>query len=196
MLPASIIAIGAVGTTGCEDRKAEPPVAGRVNAAHVAPQQGATTEAFCDGYFTAEKAPAYAWPAFADGGTPPAAATTWRWVNLWATWCKPCIEEMPRLVQWRDKLAAAGRKVELTFISVDESAAEIAGFRKQHPELAVSLRIPDPEQLGAWFASVGLDGAPPIPIHVFVDSSGRTRCARAGSVREQDYAVVERLLGE
>ncbi|MGE0871922.1 MAG: TlpA family protein disulfide reductase [Kofleriaceae bacterium] len=192
----ALSSVAVVFAAACDDRKTDPPVvAGRVNAAHVTPQQGATTEAFCDGYFTAEKAPPYAWPALADGGTPPPSGTSWRWINLWATWCKPCIEEMPRLVRWRDKLAAAGHKVELTFISVDESAADVEAFRKQHPELPASLRIPDPDQLQPWFTSVGLDGAPPIPIHVYVDGSGRTRCARAGSVREQDYAIVEKLLG-
>ena len=23
------------------------------------------------------------------------------WLNLWATWCKPCLREMPVLLDWR-----------------------------------------------------------------------------------------------
>ena len=28
-------------------------------------------------------------------------AGKWRWINFWATWCKPCLEEMPMLGRWR-----------------------------------------------------------------------------------------------
>ena len=48
--------------------------------------------------------------------------------------------------------------------------------------------------MSTWFRDLGLIGDPPIPIHVFVDATNHVRCARAGGVREQDYAVVEKLL--
>ena len=35
----------------------------------------------------------------------------WRWVNLWATWCTPCVEEMALLRQWRDGFARDGAPV-------------------------------------------------------------------------------------
>jgi len=31
-------------------------------------------------------------------------------LNVWATWCKPCIAEMPRITAQRDKLVAAGKR--------------------------------------------------------------------------------------
>ena len=196
-LGGSILLLAAISCESRSTESAAPPTpTSRVNAAKVNAPQAATTEAFCDGYFAGDRGPTFAWPAVTGGKAPAASGSTWRWVNVWATWCKPCIEEMPRLLRWKDKLAAAGKPIELAFISVDESDAEVDTFRKSHPDVPPSVRIADPAQQAAWFGALGLDAAAPIPVHVFVAPSGKTRCARAGGVRDQDYAVVERLLGE
>jgi thiol-disulfide isomerase/thioredoxin len=208
-------ALAALAGTACEDRKqgegGDPP--SRVNGAKTSARQGATAEAFCDAHYLPGKGPAFQWPAMAagspapiapsvptsaaaaGGNSPPAAATGWRWINVWATWCKPCIEEMPRLRGWRAKLAAAGKPFELAFVSVDETDAEVAEFRQHHPDTPPSLRLADPTKSPAWFRELGLSGNQRIPIHLFVDPTNHLRCAREGEVREQDYAVVEKLLG-
>lgn len=190
-----IVTLAAASAAGCEDRKqaAEDPPS-RANTAKTSARQGATPEAFCDAYFPPGKGPAFQWPALAPGAAPPAGAG-WRWINVWATWCKPCVEEMPRLRGWRDKLAGAGKPFDLAFVSVDESDAEVAEFRKRHPDAPDSLRLADPTKYLPWFHDLGLAGEPPIPVHFVVDGTGHVRCARAGGVREQDYAVIEKLLG-
>lgn len=57
-------------------------------------------------------------------------------VNLWATWCAPCVIEMPTLA----KLAAsyAGRPVEVVAVSVDrpEDAEKARAFIAKHGPLA------------------------------------------------------------
>lgn len=40
-------------------------------------------------------------------------------INFWATWCAPCIEEMP----WFNKMVGHRKDVELIFISVDNEKA-------------------------------------------------------------------------
>lgn len=179
----------------CEprDRPAGDPPA-RTNSARTQTGQAVSTEAFCDVHAGDARGAAFRWPGLA-AGTAPAAATTWRWVNLWATWCKPCIAEMPRLVAWRDKLAASGRPVELTFVSVDESDADVAEFRKSHADLPLSIRIADADQRAAWLQDLGM-GDSAIPIHLFVSPANRLRCGRAGELRDKDYAMVEKLLAE
>jgi len=183
----------------CEDtskRGGDQP-SSRVNAAKTGARQAATSAAFCDVHATTDdKATTFRWPAMANGVPTPAASAGWRWVNVWATWCEPCIEEMPRLLAWRDKLAAGGRKVELAFVSIDESDDAVTAFRKLHPEIPASTRIADPSTGSAWFRELGLAGDPSIPIHVFVSPAGRVRCVRASGVREQDFGVVEKLLAE
>jgi thiol-disulfide isomerase/thioredoxin len=187
----------AVGGLACDTKAARPagPPPSRTEGAKVAAPQAPTTDAFCDLHVPADKAAAFHWPELAAGSTAPGPAATWRWVNVWATWCEPCIAEMPRLAAWRDKLAAAGRPVELAFVSVDDSDADVDAFRAAHPGTPPSIRIASAEKRAAWLGSFNLsDGA--IPIHLFVSPANRLRCARAGEVRDKDYSAVEKLFAE
>jgi thiol-disulfide isomerase/thioredoxin len=186
-----------VALVACEAKGAKQASvpASRTDGANVAVGQTATTEAFCDLHATDDKAAPFHWPELAAGSTAPGAVATWRWVNVWATWCEPCIEEMPRLLAWRDKLAAAGRRVELSFVSIDDADAEVDAFRASHPGMPPSIRVADTEARAAWLSSFRLgDGA--IPVHLFVSPANRLRCARAGGIREKDYGVIAKLLGE
>lgn len=195
-LPA-VIAVAAVAAWACsKDEPAPPPP--RTESAQVVARRDASTstQAFCDVHVTDDSGPVLTLPQLV--GPQPAAAPPghWRWLNVWATWCKPCIEELPRLARWRDKLVAAGRQVDLAFVSIDESSADVAAFRKLHPEMPDSARLADANKQAAWFTALGLDAGSPIPIHVFVSPAGHIRCVRAGGVSERDYASIESLLGE
>jgi thiol-disulfide isomerase/thioredoxin len=186
----------AIALLAC-DSKADKPAAeppSRTNGAKVNAGQATTTDAFCDRHATDDRGAAFHWPELA-AGKAPAAPTTWRWVNVWATWCKPCIEEMPRLIAWRDKLASAGKRIELAFVSVDDSDAEVDAFRKAHPDTPPSIRVAGADKRAAWLKEAGLDDGA-IPIHMFVSPANRLRCARAGGIRDKDYPVVEKLLTE
>lgn len=85
-------------------------------------------------------------------------------VNLWATWCAPCIAEMPSL----DKLAAA----EKDRMSVVAVAQDIQGAAVVDPWL---------EQAGLKTLKAYLDPAnklladynSPLPITIYFDSEGR-----------------------
>jgi thiol-disulfide isomerase/thioredoxin len=195
--PVVLAALATLVLGGCDPGadKPAPAPASRTDGAKVSAGQAATTEAFCDLHATDAKAAAFRWPELAAGSSAPRAPTTWRWVNVWATWCKPCIEEMPRLAALRAKLAAAGKPVELTFVSVDDSDAEVAAFRAAHPDTPPSIRIAGADKRTTWLKGFGLDDGA-IPIHLFVSPANRLRCARAGGIRDKDYAVIEQLLGE
>lgn len=192
-LPA-LIAVALAASACSKDEPAPPPP--RVEGAQVVARKDASAAGFCDVHVADESGPLLTFPPLV--GPQPAAAAPghWRWLNVWATWCKPCVEELPRLARWREKLAAAGRQVDLAFVSVDESSADVTAFRKLHPEMPDSARLADPNKQGAWFTALGLDAASPIPIHVFVSPAGHIRCVRAGGVSERDYAAIESLLGE
>jgi thiol-disulfide isomerase/thioredoxin len=193
-LSAVIVAVAATAACDKSDPTGAPPPS-RTDGAKVAAPQGASTEAFCDAHASDATGTPFQWPALAAGSTAPAAAHGWRWVNVWATWCKPCIAEMPRIVAWRDRLAHAGTPIELTFVSVDDADADVAEFRRVHPEMPPTIRVAGNEQRVAWLRAMHLrDGA--IPIHLFVSPANRLRCARAGEVRDQDRGVVDKLFTE
>jgi thiol-disulfide isomerase/thioredoxin len=189
----AIAFVAAVLAPACDKGGGSEPPPSRVNAVKARSGQ-ASTAGFCDVIHPAEKAPAFQLPALA--APVPAPPAGWRWLNVWATWCKPCIEEMPRLRQWRERLSSAARPVDLAFLSVDESDQVVASFRAAHPETPDSARIADTGALPAWMRSIGLDEGAPIPVHVFVDPAGRIRCVRAGGVAEDQYSIVKELFSE
>src|SRR5262249_40997624 len=53
-------------------------------------------------------------------------------IHFWATFCPPCVEEIPALSAFWDKYRARGN-VELFAISVDKDWKTIDDFMKKHP---------------------------------------------------------------
>lgn len=175
----------------CDDggtESAAPP--SRVVAVSADPQDD-PADRFCD--VQPEDRPALELPGLAEGETAPTGGRR-RWLNVWATWCRPCVEEMPLLEEWRERLAEDDVDVELVFLSADRDAETVSGFREQHPDIPETLRIGDPTDLPEWAPSVGLDRGATLPIHVLTDARGRVTCARTGSLTEEHYAAVRSIL--
>lgn len=85
-------------------------------------------------------------------------------VNLWATWCTPCREEMPAL----DRLYMRERARGLVVLGIDqgESAVTAAAFARKagvhYPILA-----DEEQQYGGAYAALGL------PTSLLIDRQGR-----------------------
>ncbi len=124
----------------------------------------------------------------------PAPTTGWRWINVWATWCAPCVEEMPRLVEWGSRLRREGAPVSTFFVSVDATGGEVEAFRQAHPDAPPTARLLGDGALPAMLSALGLDTGATIPIHALVDPEGRLRCVRTGAVTERDYPTVRAIL--
>ena len=62
-------------------------------------------------------------------------------LNFWATWCPPCIEELPSLEQFNRKYASRG--VEVVAVSVDDDDKAYQGFIAQHQLTFRLVRDPD-----------------------------------------------------
>jgi len=62
-------------------------------------------------------------------------------LNFWATWCPPCIEEMPSLVRMQQQLRPKG--VEVLAISIDVDEAAYHKFLKEHGVDLLTVRDPD-----------------------------------------------------
>ena len=50
-------------------------------------------------------------------------------LNIWATWCAPCIEEMPALVRAQDRFRDQG--VQFIGLSLDHGFEEIGAFAER-----------------------------------------------------------------
>ena len=192
----SLVAVALAGLlTGCSggaDPKPKPSSAGRFEAVEATADPRFAPDQFCENW-QAEGGPTFSFPPLT--GTQAPSPGPVRWVNVWATWCKPCIEEFPRILDWKEKLASTGHPAEVVFVSVDGADVDLAAFAKTHPEVEGSLRISDPEQLPNWLVSLGLPANAVLPIHLFVDGAGNLRCVRMGGVGAEDYPGVAAVIG-
>ncbi len=180
---------------GGDGASKKPPPRSRVNAVVASTDRGPGLEDFCEQLAGPSDAKTFAYPKLAPGPAGP--EEIWRWVNVWATWCKPCLEELPMMARWRKRLRDDGVEAELVFLSVDDSAATIDGFREKHAEIPTDgLRIATPDGLGPWLTSLGLDEASVLPVHLFVDPANRLRCVRMGGVSGEDYPLVKKVLSQ
>jgi peroxiredoxin len=98
-------------------------------------------------------------------------------VNFWATWCTPCIDEMPELQQFADQFAQ--RNVAVIGIGVDD-ADRIRDFRQQH-----SLRLP---LLAAGFDGMDLarrlgNPEPVLPYTALISPDGRILEEHSGRIQ-------------
>lgn len=193
-LPLVAVTLAAVALlVGCKDPP--PQAATRVDAVPAKKRDAEKPEAFCDVFHTPAAAPRFAFPAL--DGEPPEAAQTWRWVNVWATWCKPCVAEMPMVREWVGRMREAGSSIELTFLSVDENREEMQTFAEANAATDLALRMRDAGDdaaLEAWLGSLGLDSSAAIPIQAFVGPKGDLRCVRTGGLSYYHYDTVAALV--
>jgi len=192
-LPTLSLKVLLLALSACDQNTAAPPPNPEGRFVAVAASKNEASESdFCDVLKPAESAPTFRYPPV-DGSARPAAGS-WRWINVWASWCGPCVEEMPLIKRLQQDLDTAGAKIDLVYLSVDQTAEAMSRFQKSHPESKGSLRLRDYKALEGWLTSVGLDAGATLPIHLFVDPDGKVRCARTGAVRETDLPFLKKIV--
>lgn len=87
-------------------------------------------------------------------------------LNFWATWCAPCVREMPALDRLAGKLKGLG--IEVVAVSEDRKAgAVVPPFLKAHGIANLSPYYDDKGELSRKF---GVDG---LPTTVLIAANGR-----------------------
>jgi cytochrome c biogenesis protein CcmG/thiol:disulfide interchange protein DsbE len=103
-------------------------------------------------------------------------------LNFWATWCPPCIEEMPSLVEMQRRMKPKGVTVLAVSIDVDENAYH--KFLKDHGVNMITVR--DPEEKTAVL--YGTHGWPETYI---IDRSGVVRRKFIGAVDWTEPEIID-----
>ena len=124
--------------------------------------------------------------------TLPVASGKWTWVNFWAAWCAPCKEEIPRLLGFEKKLAAAGAPFRLSFISLDDDERQLSDFLDGQPDagLHASYWLKEGSEREDWLKAAGQSPDAPLPFHILVDPKGKIRCSISGAIEDADYAEI------
>ncbi len=105
-------------------------------------------------------------------------------LNFWATWCPPCVEEMPSLVEMQRRMKAKGVTVVAVSIDVDQNAYR--QFLKQHGVDLLTVR--DPEQ-----KTPALYGTHGWPETFIIDRNGITRRKFIGAVDWTEPEITDFL---
>jgi peroxiredoxin len=105
-------------------------------------------------------------------------------LNFWATWCKPCEDEMPAMERLYQRLQGEG--FELLAVSVDDEVEVVREFRER---LAISFPIlMDPTQEAARaYQTAGF------PESLLIDASGRIVERYVGPRAWDDAVYVRRV---
>jgi len=120
----------------------------------------------------------------------------WTWVNLWAAWCAPCKEEMPRLRRFVARLAQAGSNMALSFVSVDDDERQLEEFLAggSADGIHATFWLREGRERDDWLTGAGLGRDPSLPVQVLVDPKGKIRCVVNGAIADQDYAEIAAIV--
>ena len=105
-------------------------------------------------------------------------------LNFWATWCPPCIEEMPSLVRMQQRMQAKG--VTVLAVSVDVDDGNYRRFLKDHNVNLLSVRDPDQK-------SNALYGTFKFPETYIIDRNGVMRRKFIGAVDWTEPEIIDFL---
>lgn len=105
-------------------------------------------------------------------------------LNFWATWCPPCVEELPSLMTLQERLR--GRGVVVVGVSIDVDNNAYHRFIKQRNVNFVTVRDPDQKVAGMY----GTSGWPETYI---IDRQGIMRRKFVGPVDWNSPDIVDFL---
>jgi thiol-disulfide isomerase/thioredoxin len=111
-------------------------------------------------------------------------------INFWASWCPPCITEMPALKKLKQKLS--GSPFEILAVNVGEKRYKVRKFVKLiNFDLTVPLDISQ-DTFRTW-------GAQTLPTSFIIDASGKVRYWVRGDPdwnNENTVSLIKALIAE
>ncbi len=108
----------------------------------------------------------------------------WVLVNLWATWCPPCIKEMPSLDRLQAKLGAG---LDIIAISEDRDGDKVAPFVASLKLQSLQVALDPPGLVASAFKVQGL------PTSFLIDPRGRLVAQLQGAAVWDAADTQERL---
>jgi thiol-disulfide isomerase/thioredoxin len=101
-------------------------------------------------------------------------------VNFWATWCPPCVEEMPELSQFHTQMSSKGIKVIGLAVDSPSNVREFLSTRSYSYPLLITGGA------GTELAKRMGNAIDALPYTVLIDEKNRIIKQKAGRIREEE----------
>jgi thiol-disulfide isomerase/thioredoxin len=113
-------------------------------------------------------------------------------VHFWATWCPPCLDELPMVSKFAAEMKPRG--VDVLSLSLDDPQKSAQRVRKLLDEQAPNLtaRIVNVDDPDAFINAIDLRWQGAIPALFAYDATGRLRGSHVGEASRRD---LDRLVG-
>ncbi len=116
-------------------------------------------------------------------------------VNFWATWCGPCVKELPYFDQLT--VHAVGTKTKVLLVSLDFAEhldSKVIPFVAERG-LKSEVMLMDEAKPNKWIPRVSTDWSGAIPATLFVNTQKKTRHFYEGSFNEGELELKLQKLG-
>ncbi|CCH54388.1 redoxin domain-containing protein [Fibrisoma limi BUZ 3] len=115
---------------------------------------------------------------------------TLRVVNFWATWCAPCVKELPQFEAVRQKYA--DRKLSVLLVNLDEPDAletKVKPFVKKRNLRSRVVLLDEPDQ-NAWIEKIAPEWSGALPMTLVVNRAKNIRKFIGKAVKEGELETI------
>lgn len=112
-------------------------------------------------------------------------------LNFWATWCLPCVEELPGFIKLEKELEK--EHVEFIYLSLDfkrEAEKNLSAFLMKK-EMTATVFLLDEPDYNSWIDRISRSWQGAIPATLIVDRKHKSKTFHEG---ELSYTELEKLI--
>lgn len=107
-------------------------------------------------------------------------------LNFWASWCPPCLAELPGMQRLADQMRA--EPFDIVLVNVQESAFRVANFLKLMGVHLTTLLDPTGDTFRAWGGAI-------YPTSFVIDPEGKIRYVAQGPLEWDSQDVLAAIQG-
>ena len=106
-------------------------------------------------------------------------------LNFWATWCEPCLTEMPTFVEWQKQYGSENFQV--IGISMDDATPDVIATVSR-------LKLNYPVVMGDEYLGAAYGGVLGLPVTFLIDRDGKIQARYQGASLTQINSDIQKLL--
>ncbi|MFO7868802.1 MAG: TlpA family protein disulfide reductase [Bacteroidales bacterium] len=116
-------------------------------------------------------------------------------VNFWATWCKPCIEELPGFIKVKEEMH--NKPFKLILVSLDRPSdfeTKVIPFLNEHTISADTYLLTDITTMNTWIPAVDSSWTGSIPATVFYKNKEKLNFQQEKISKHKFHSIISNNL--